>query len=78
MQRNRSIATAGGTIDGLAPNTEYAFQVAGINWNGTGPFSEPITLGGKPTKKKKKKKKKLIAMMAMYGTVSVCAAVAKV
>ena len=25
-----------------------------------------------------KKKKKLIAMMAMYGTVSVCAAVAKV
>ena len=46
MQRNRSIATAGGTIDGLAPNTEYAFQVAAINWNGTGPFSEPIILGG--------------------------------
>ena len=47
MQRNKSIATAGGTIDGLAPNTEYAFQVAAINGNGTGPFSEPITLGGK-------------------------------
>ena len=49
VQRNRSIATAGGTIDGLAPNTEYAFQVAAINWNGTGPFSSPITLGGKLT-----------------------------
>ena len=47
VQRNKSIVTAGGTIDGLTPNTEYAFQVAAINGNGTGPFSEPITLGGK-------------------------------
>ena len=47
VQWNKSIVTAGSTIDGLAPNTEYAFQVAAINGNGTGPFSEPITLGGK-------------------------------
>ena len=26
---------------------EYAFQVAAVNTNGTGPFSEAITLGGK-------------------------------
>ena len=59
--------TAGSTIDGLAPNTEYAFQVAATNGNGTGPFSEPITLGGKfslspntHTHKKKGKKTLLI------------------
>ena len=44
MQRSKSVVTTGSTIDGLFPNTEYAFQVAAI---GTGPFSEPITLGGK-------------------------------
>ena len=34
-------------VSGLTPNTEYAFQVAAVNANGTGMFSEPITLGGK-------------------------------
>ena len=34
-------------ISGLTPNTEYSFQVAAVNVNGTGTFSEPITLGGK-------------------------------
>jgi len=34
-------------IIGLTPNTKYAFQVAAVNANGTGTFSEPITLGGK-------------------------------
>ena len=33
-------------ISGLTPNTEYTFQVAAADVNGTGPFSEPITLGG--------------------------------
>ena len=48
VQRNNSVVTTGSTIiDGLTPNTEYAFQVAAININGTGPLSEPITLGGK-------------------------------
>ena len=26
--------------------TEYAFQVAAVNVNGSGPLSKPITLGG--------------------------------
>ena len=30
-----------GTIDSLNPGTSYMFQVAAINANGTGPFSEP-------------------------------------
>ena len=47
VHQNRSVVTAGDIIDGLTPNTEYAFQVAAVNVNGTGPFSEPITLGGK-------------------------------
>ena len=47
VQQNKSVVTTGDTIDGLTPNTEYAFQVAAVNVNGTGPFSEPITLGGK-------------------------------
>ena len=47
VQQNKSVATTGDIIDGLAPNTEYGFQVAAVNVNGTGPFSEPITLGGK-------------------------------
>ena len=46
VQWNKSIVTTGGIIDGLTPNTEYVFQVAVVNVNGTGPFSEPITLGG--------------------------------
>ena len=45
--RHKSVVTTGDIIDGLTPNTEYAFQVAAVNVNGTGPFSEPITLGGK-------------------------------
>ena len=44
VQRNKSVVTSGSTIDGLTPNTEYVFQVAAI---GTGPFTEPVTLGGK-------------------------------
>ena len=46
VQQNKSVATTGGIIDGLTPNTEYAFQVAAVNVNGTGPLSEPIMLGG--------------------------------
>ena len=44
VQRSKSVETTGSTIDSLTPNTEYVFQVAAI---GTGPFTEPITLGGK-------------------------------
>ena len=47
VQQNKSIVARCAIIDGLTSNTEYAFQVAAINVNGTGPFSEPITLGGK-------------------------------
>ena len=47
VHQNKSVVTTGNIIDGLTPNTEYAFQVAAVNVNGTGPFSEPITLGGK-------------------------------
>ena len=47
LQQNKSVVTTGDIIDGLTPNTEYGFQVAAVNVNGTGPFSEPITLGGK-------------------------------
>ena len=47
VQQYKSVVTAGDIIEGLTPNTEYAFQVAAVNVNGTGPFSEPITLGGK-------------------------------
>ena len=43
---NRTALTTHGIIDDLTPNTEYAFQVAAFNVNGTGPFSEPIVLGG--------------------------------
>ena len=48
VQRNKAVMTTGSTISGLTPNTEYAFQVAAVNINGTGTFSEPITLRGKP------------------------------
>ena len=32
------------TASGLAPFTNYTFQVAGINRNGTGPFSDLTTI----------------------------------
>ena len=47
IQWNKSVVTTGDIIDGLIPNTEYGFQVAAVNVNGTGPFSETIRLGGK-------------------------------
>ena len=47
VQQSQSVVTTGSTIDGLTPITEYAFQVAAVNVNGTGPFSELIALGGK-------------------------------
>ena len=46
IQWNKPVVTTVDIIDGLTPNTEYAFQVAAVNFNGTGPFSEPIILGG--------------------------------
>ena len=45
--RNKAEVTHSTRIEGLTPNTEYAFQVAAVNVNGTGTFSEPITLRGK-------------------------------
>ena len=47
VQRNKAEATHSTRIEGLTPNTEYAFQVAAVNIHGIGPFSEPIILGGK-------------------------------
>ena len=44
VQQSKSVVTTDSTIDGLTPFTEYAFQVAAVR---TGPFTEPITLGGK-------------------------------
>ena len=44
VQRTKSVVTTESTIGGLTPFTEYVFQVTAI---GTGPFTEPITLGGK-------------------------------
>ena len=46
VQQTKSVGTTGSIIDGLTPSTEYVFQVAAVNTNGTGPFSEAITLGG--------------------------------
>ena len=46
VNQDKSVVTTGDTIDGLTSNTEYAFQVAAVNLDGTGPFSEPIILGG--------------------------------
>ena len=43
VQQYKSVVTTSDIIDGLTPNTEYAFQVAAVNVNGTGSFSEPIT-----------------------------------
>ena len=47
IQWNTSVVTMCVIVDGLTPNTEYAFQVAAVNVNGTGSFSVHITLGGK-------------------------------
>ena len=44
VQRSKSVVTTGSNIDDLTPNTEYTFQATAI---GTGPFTEPVTLGGK-------------------------------
>ena len=46
VQQNKSVVAAGTIIEVLSSNTEYAFQVAAVNVNGTGPFSEAITIGG--------------------------------
>ena len=46
VQWNKSVVSTGDIIDSLTPNTEYTFRVAAVNVNGTGPFSEPITVGG--------------------------------
>ena len=32
------------TASGLTPHTNYTFRVAGVNSNGIGPFTEPITI----------------------------------
>ena len=32
------------TVSSLVPNTTYCFQVAVVNSNGTGPFSDPISI----------------------------------
>ena len=37
------------TASGLTPNTSYTFRVAGVNANGTGPFTENITINTDPT-----------------------------
>ena len=39
--QNKPESTGSTQIDGLTPNTEYAFQVAAVNFNGTGPFRDP-------------------------------------
>ena len=31
------------TASGLTPHTNYTFRVAGVNSNGTGPYSDDIT-----------------------------------
>ena len=32
------------TTSGLTPHTNYTFRVAGVNNNGTGPYSDDITV----------------------------------
>ena len=34
------------TVSGLTLSTEYTFQVAAVDVNGTGPFSQAVTQGG--------------------------------
>ena len=46
VQQNKSVVTNTIIISGLTPNFDYAFEVAAVNVNGMGPFSEPITLRG--------------------------------
>ena len=47
VQRSKAVVTTGSNIiEDLTANNAYVFQVAAVNVNGTGPFSEPITLGG--------------------------------
>ena len=46
VQQNKPEVTGSARIEYLTPNTEYAFQVAAVNVNGTGPFGEPVILGG--------------------------------
>ena len=46
VQQNKSVVRTSNIISGLTPKTEYAFQVAAVNVNGSGPLSKPITLGG--------------------------------
>ena len=47
VQRSKSVMTPGSTVDRLTPFTEYVFQVAAVNINGTGPLTEPNKFGGK-------------------------------
>ena len=44
----RNVTTSGTirTISGLTLSIEYIFQVAVIDVNGTGPFSQAVTQGG--------------------------------
>ena len=37
------------TVSGLSPGTNHSFQVAGVNENGTGPFSDLIFIMTKGT-----------------------------
>ena len=46
VHRNKSVMTNSTIINGLTPDL-YVYQVAAVNVNGTGPFSEIITLRGK-------------------------------
>ena len=46
VKQNKSVVRTSNIISGLTPNTEYAFQVAAVSVNGSGPLSKPITLGG--------------------------------
>ena len=36
------------TASDLTPNTSYTFQVAGVNANGTGPYTELLTINTQP------------------------------
>ena len=45
----RAVIDRNFTASGLTPNTSYTFQVAGVNANGTGPYTELITINTKET-----------------------------